>query len=83
MLDGVFSDENGDYPAGSYLRHPPGSQHAPFSEKGCVILVKLNQFDPNDLKTVRINTGETEWLPGIGELQVMRYMILSTSTLRW
>ncbi|HHY0575079.1 TPA: cupin domain-containing protein [Vibrio parahaemolyticus] len=71
VLDGVFSDENGDYPAGSYLRHPPGSQHAPFSEKGCVILVKLNQFDPNDLKTVRINTGETEWLPGIGGLQVM------------
>lgn len=50
---------------------PPGSQHAPFSEKGCVILVKLNQFDPNDLKTVRINTRETEWLPGIGGLQVM------------
>lgn len=71
MLDGVFSDENGDYPAGSYLRNPPGSQHAPFSEKGCVILVKLNQFDPNDLKTVRINTRETEWLPGIGGLQVM------------
>jgi len=31
VLDGVFSDEHGDYPAGSYLRNPPGTRHAPFS----------------------------------------------------
>ena len=31
VLDGVFSDETGDYPAGTYLRNPPGSAHAPFS----------------------------------------------------
>ncbi|WP_104048707.1 cupin domain-containing protein [Vibrio jasicida] len=71
VLEGVFSDEHGDYPAGTYLRNPPGSQHAPFSKDGCVILVKLNQFDPNDLETVRINTNQTEWLPGIGGLEVM------------
>lgn len=71
VLEGVFSDENGDYPAGSYLRHPPGSQHAPFSHEGCVILVKLNQFDPRDLDVVKINTQQTEWLQGIGGLQVM------------
>ena len=34
VLDGVFSDENGDYPAGTYLRNPPGSGHAPFSKDG-------------------------------------------------
>ncbi|WP_186175855.1 cupin domain-containing protein [Vibrio jasicida] len=71
VLEGVFSDEHGDYPAGTYLRNPPGSQHTPFSKDGCVILVKLNQFDPNDLETVRINTNQTEWLPGIGGLEVM------------
>ncbi|MGI2135675.1 cupin domain-containing protein [Shewanella baltica] len=71
VLEGVFSDENGDYPAGSYLRHPPGSQHAPFSHEGCVILVKLNQFNPRDLDVVKINTQQTEWLQGIGGLQVM------------
>ncbi|MGR5059399.1 cupin domain-containing protein [Vibrio rotiferianus] len=71
VLEGVFSDEYGDYPAGTYLRNPPGSKHAPFSKKGCVLLVKLNQFDPNDLETVRINTSQAEWLPGIGGLQVM------------
>ena len=71
VLEGVFSDENGDYPAGSYIRNPPGSHHAPFSNEGCVILVKLNQFDPQDLAEVRINTNKAEWLPGIGGLQVM------------
>ncbi|WP_143693685.1 cupin domain-containing protein [Vibrio rotiferianus] len=71
VLEGVFSDEYGDYPAGTYLRNPPGSKHAPFSKKGCVLLVKLNLFGPNDLEPVRINTSQAEWLPGIGGLQVM------------
>ncbi len=71
VLEGVFSDENGDYPVGTYIRNPPGSHHAPFSNEGCVILVKLNQFDPQDLSEVRINTNKAEWLRGIGGLQVM------------
>lgn len=71
VLEGVFSDENGDYPAGTYLRNPPGSNHAPFSDKGCVILVKLNQFDARDSATVRVNTNTQQWLAGIGGLEVM------------
>ncbi len=71
VLEGVFSDENGDYPAGTYLRNPPGSSHAPFSDKGCVILVKLNQFDARDSATVRVNTNRQQWLAGIGGLEVM------------
>ncbi|EJA7357466.1 cupin domain-containing protein [Vibrio alginolyticus] len=71
VLEGVFSDEHGDYPAGTYLRNPPGSQHAPFSEEGCVILVKLNQFESEDLETVRINTNQASWQSGVGGLQVM------------
>ncbi|KLN63939.1 cupin domain-containing protein [Vibrio sp. VPAP30] len=71
VLEGVFSDENGDYPAGTYLRNPPGSSHAPFSDKGCVILVKLNQFDARDNATVRVNTNTQQWLAGIGGLKVM------------
>jgi len=71
VLEGVFSDETGDYPAGTYLRNPPGSSHAPFSEQGCVIFVKLDQFDESDQATVRINTQQTDWLPGQGGLQVM------------
>ncbi|MDW2174784.1 cupin domain-containing protein [Vibrio sp. 1637] len=71
VLEGVFSDEYGDYPAGTYLRNPPGSQHAPFSKEGCVILVKLNQFESEDLETVRINTNQASWQSGVGGLQVM------------
>lgn len=48
VLDGVFQDEHGDYPAGTYVRNPPTSSHTPGSEKGCTIFVKLWQFDPDD-----------------------------------
>lgn len=49
VLEGVFSDENGDYPAGTYIRNPPGSHHAPFSREGCTLFVKLHQFANHDL----------------------------------
>lgn len=71
VLEGVFSDETGDYPAGSYLRNPPGSTHAPFSKEGCVILVKLEQFSPGDSQEVKLDTNTATWLPGQGNLQVM------------
>ncbi len=71
VLEGIFSDEAGDYPAGSYIRNPPGSRHSPFSEQGCTLLVKLNQFSPQDLASVRISTNDTAWLEGIGGLHVM------------
>jgi anti-sigma factor ChrR (cupin superfamily) len=71
VLDGVFSDEEGDYPAGTYIRNPPGSSHAPFSEQGCELLVKLDQFDPLDDTSLRIDTNSTAWLPGENDVRVM------------
>ncbi|MBO6511884.1 MAG: cupin domain-containing protein [Roseibium sp.] len=56
VLDGVFSDESGDYPKGMYVRNPPGSSHVPSSEPGAVILVKLRQMQADDEAFVRINT---------------------------
>lgn len=53
VLDGVFQDEAGDYPPGSYVRNPPGSSHTPRSEAGCVIFVKLRQFDSSDQAFIR------------------------------
>ena len=53
VLDGVFQDEHGDFPAGSYIRNPPQSSHTPRSDEGCVIFVKLWQFDPMDRTHVR------------------------------
>lgn len=58
VLEGVFSDEHADYPAGTYVRNPPGTSHAPHSDKGCRILVKLRQFDAEDLTPVVIDTGQ-------------------------
>lgn len=54
VLEGVFQDESGDYPAGTYVRNPPGSRHAPGSQEGTTIFVKLWQFDPGDNAQVRI-----------------------------
>jgi hypothetical protein len=48
VLDGVFSDEHGDYPAGTYVRNPIGTRHQPFSRPGCVLFVKLWQFHESD-----------------------------------
>lgn len=48
VLEGVFQDEHGDYPAGTYVRNPPTSSHTPGAAQGCVIFVKLWQFDPED-----------------------------------
>jgi anti-sigma factor ChrR (cupin superfamily) len=59
VLDGVFQDEHGDFPAGSYIRNPPTSQHMPGSELGCTIFVKLWQFDPEDRTHVRIDMNKS------------------------
>ena len=48
VVEGTFSDEHGDFPAGTYVRNPIGTKHKPHSEDGCIILVKLHQFDPED-----------------------------------
>jgi hypothetical protein len=52
VLEGTFSDEHGHYPALTYVRNPPGSRHAPFSDDGCVIFVKLRQMEPTDRHAV-------------------------------
>lgn len=57
--------------AGTYLRNPPGFQHAPFSVQGCIILVKLHQFQPDDEQRVCIDTTSATWLPGQMNLQVL------------
>ncbi len=65
VLDGVFSDETGDYGPGSYVRNPVGSRHTPHSDRGCTILVKLWQMYPEDQTTVAIDTHAAQWVPGL------------------
>jgi hypothetical protein len=63
VLDGVFQDDHGDYPAGSYVRNPPTSRHTPGSATGCTIFVKLWQFAPCDRTQVRIATAGKVFVP--------------------
>ncbi len=63
VLNGVFQDEHGEYPAGTYVRNPPTSSHRPGSEPGCTIFVKLWQFDPDDRTPVRIDTSARPLAP--------------------
>ena len=64
VLDGVFSDEHGDYPTGSYMLNPEGFSHAPFSEPGCVIFVKLKQYPGPARRKINIDTHGAGWKPG-------------------
>lgn len=86
VLEGVFSDQHGDYPAGTYVRNPPGSSHAPFSREGCLLLVKLHQFQPGDTQPLTIQTRAATWLPGYGGLKVMplhQFGSESTALVKW
>ena len=87
VLNGVFSDEAGDHPAGTYLRNPPGTGHAPFSREGCTLFVKLWQFARGDGQPVRIDTRTAAWYPGlVPRLSVMplhEHAGISTALVRW
>ncbi len=87
VLDGVFSDESGDYGPGSYIRNPPGSAHSPRSASGCTLFVKLRQFDPQDGETVRIDTGKEAFrpgqVPGLSVLPLHSFGAVNTALVRW
>jgi anti-sigma factor ChrR (cupin superfamily) len=70
VISGEFADESGRYPAGTYIRNPPGSAHSPFSEKGCVLFVKLNQFLSQDSERVVVESEKLNWQQGHGSLKV-------------
>src|SRR5262245_45702125 len=61
VLDGVFSDEHGDWPAGTYLLNPEGFHHAPFSRPGCELFVKLRQFPGRARNHIVIDTHALAW----------------------
>lgn len=87
VLEGQFSDEHGDYPAGTYLKNPPGTSHAPFTETGCLLLVKLRHLDPEDRQACVINTRTARWypglVPGLSVLPLSEYGTTHTAMVRW
>jgi len=86
VLDGVFSDETGDYPAGSYIMSPPGSAHAPFSDAGCTLFVKLRHLGPDQTEREVVDTHISQWyqglVPGLNVMPLMRQGAGST-LVRW
>lgn len=76
VLAGVFSDEHGDWPAGTYLLNPEGFRHAPFSRHGCTLFVKLRQYRGRDRRHIVVQTDTLSWqptaLPGVDEKPLYR-----------
>jgi anti-sigma factor ChrR (cupin superfamily) len=73
VLAGVLSDDGGDFGTGVYLRNPPGSAHAPWSDEGCLLFVKLRQMDPRERRRVAIDTRALRWQkrsPGVSLLEL-------------
>ena len=88
MLEGVFQDEHGDFPAGCYIRNPPTSRHTPGSAPGCVLFVKLWQFDPADRTQVRIDAGDQAFVTdpdrdGVGTLTLFQDARETVRLERW
>ena len=87
VLEGTFSDEHGDYPAGTYLRNPPQSSHSPFSKDGCTLFVKLRQFHSADDATVQIDTTRASWyqglVPGLSVMPLHDFDAVGTALVNW
>lgn len=87
VLDGIFSDETGDYGAGCYLKNPAGSAHAPTSKTGCTLFVKLRHLDPDDQHQVAVDTSSAQWLPGLvpglSVLPLSSFGTQNTAMVRW
>ncbi|KMW70340.1 hypothetical protein WN50_36075 [Limnoraphis robusta CS-951] len=45
VIEGIWQDELGSYPTGSWLRYPPHCAYSPRSETGCLIYVKTYPVD--------------------------------------
>jgi anti-sigma factor ChrR (cupin superfamily) len=87
VLEGTFSDESGHHGPGTYLKNPPGSSHAPYSEAGCTIFVKLRYQDLADTERVVVNTREAGWrpglVPGLTVLPLHAFGTQHTALVRW
>ena len=88
VLEGEFADEHATYPVGTYVRNPIGTQHTPrIGADGCLILVKLHQFDEGDQQPVVIDTSRAAWSPGLvrglSVLRLHEYENESVALVRW
>ena len=87
VLEGVFSDQYGEYPKGTYIRNPHNTDHIPFSNDGCKILVKLRQFKDADNTRIIKNTINSEWfqglVPGLKVMPLHEYKTEHAAMVKW
>jgi len=87
VLEGLFEDEHGQYPAGTYVKNPAGSSHSPFTSSGCTLFVKLRHLDPTDDERVVIHTPSADWypglVPGLTVLPLSSFGTTNTALVRW
>ena len=88
VLAGRLQDDAGDYPEGTYVRHPIGTVHAPWAGPGgAVLFVKLNQFAAPDTQRVVIDTHAARWrqglVPGLTVLPLHEHGPEHVALVRW
>ena len=87
VLEGVFKDEHGEYGPGTYIQNPPGSSHAPGSETGCRLFVKLGHLDPEDNRRIVVDTKQSPWhpglVPGLRVMPLSEFGVCHTAMVRW
>ena len=88
MLEGAFGDEHQMYPTGTYVRNPIGTSHSPrVGDEGCLIFVKLHQFDQEDDTSVVIDTRNAEWPeryePGLELMPLHQFQDENVVLIRW
>ncbi len=48
VLEGTFNDGERDYPAGTFIHNPIGSQHIPQSNTGCLLFIFYPDVSPRN-----------------------------------
>jgi anti-sigma factor ChrR (cupin superfamily) len=86
VISGSFADDFGDYPEGSYLRCPPGSDHAPVTREGCTLLIKHRQMSAEDNDRVVVDTRHARWVAsvrdGVSVMPLHRHGLESVSLIK-
>lgn len=87
VLSGTFADEHGSYAAGTYVRNPPGSAHAPFTDEGCELFVKLRYLEPADQERRVASWRDDAWqagtVPGLSVQPLASFRSEHTAFVRW
>lgn len=79
--------EHGIYPAGTYIKSPPGSMHAPRSPTGCTLFCRVRHLDGRDLVQVVVRPLDRHWhrglVSGLEVLPLDQFGATHAALVRW